>query len=399
MPTLIGTNFSYKAEDFLDERIKLAKTEEDLKNWDIPVPEAFEICLGDSWYFYDSSVNLEKTGHWVPKVVDKTEDSIHPSQIPSANLVGELSDKVDTVSSDILSLNNSMYPCAITNIIAGSYFTTKQEVSNLETTVYAQLGSAISVGKYVEELDIDGNGVLDNLDRLTWTQFFSQAGSSVPAIGTNLTSTFLLDLGAYILPKITWKVVKPMITWELSGSSVSWKVVSGTLNNPAEVIESNIDGPTKGYVNDTTWISKELLHSTTRTTYTYQISSRTNSGTITGNAYYKFTPKTYYGSGSLDLWNLSTIKASDINGFNGKFVDGGTFPESSFNCSGGKYPYILIPSIFYNSSYKTYVSKNLNSDFVQKTVNLTNTFGTTSSYVMFRTSYIQTGSNIGIEIK
>ena len=50
MSAHIGTNFSLKAKEFLDKRQGEALTEKDLKTWDIPVPEGFEVCIGTSWF-------------------------------------------------------------------------------------------------------------------------------------------------------------------------------------------------------------------------------------------------------------------------------------------------------------------------------------------------------------
>ena len=59
----IGTNFSYKAENFLDYRQGHANSKEDLKNWDVPVPIGFEVCVNNEWYYYDPEVDNNDTGH------------------------------------------------------------------------------------------------------------------------------------------------------------------------------------------------------------------------------------------------------------------------------------------------------------------------------------------------
>lgn len=62
----IGASFSYKGKYFLDERIGLPKTTNDLKNWSIPIPEGFEVYLSENneWYEFRSSYNDEVTGHF-----------------------------------------------------------------------------------------------------------------------------------------------------------------------------------------------------------------------------------------------------------------------------------------------------------------------------------------------
>ncbi len=60
---IIG-GFSLNNKSYVDERQGLAETLADLKNWEMLVPEGFEVfCLGD-WYTYDSSHNSAETGHF-----------------------------------------------------------------------------------------------------------------------------------------------------------------------------------------------------------------------------------------------------------------------------------------------------------------------------------------------
>lgn len=66
----IGTNFLYKGEQFLDNRLSIPKTIADLRNWIIPVPEGFEVFVEGDWYIYNSTyIDPEEditknTGHW-----------------------------------------------------------------------------------------------------------------------------------------------------------------------------------------------------------------------------------------------------------------------------------------------------------------------------------------------
>ena len=79
MANQLGTNFDYRGKEFLDDRQNLPKNKEDLKNWNIPVPESFEVCLDGIWYYYDPDLEpSEETGHWFTRFVDIIEDSNIP---------------------------------------------------------------------------------------------------------------------------------------------------------------------------------------------------------------------------------------------------------------------------------------------------------------------------------
>jgi hypothetical protein len=96
---------------------------------------------------------------------------------------------------------------------------------------------------------------------------------------------------------------------------------------------------------------------------------------------------------------------TDLADFDSTFVENGKMSAKTFDCSGGKYPYILIPKIYYSPSNKTYVNDNLMSDFKVVGVNpgeivqVKNNRGVNIPYVLLRTTYIQTGSAIKIDIR
>src|SRR5574344_1416823 len=104
MSTHIGTNFSYDAENFLDERQGTAKAKDDLKNWDTPVPESFEVCLDKIWYYYDPNITLDDTGHWIPRISTQLGQLNNDTRPISANIVKSISDNLNTVSTKLSNL-------------------------------------------------------------------------------------------------------------------------------------------------------------------------------------------------------------------------------------------------------------------------------------------------------
>jgi hypothetical protein len=204
-----------------------------------------------------------------------------------------------------------------------------------------------------------------------------------------------------MLPMITWRVTKPKVAWSLNGSSVVWNMVAGSDSNSLDVLSSSVTGYSGGALTSlTSWVSSTVITSVSRLTCTYNITSNLDqSVSVNGTAYFKFGYKIYTGASDISLSNLSTVTMSNIVGFSSKFTESGTMSATNFDCTGGKYPYILIPSDFYNASYKTYISNNLNSDFIIKDVTLRNQQGALINYKLYRTTYIQTGNPISIEIK
>ena len=389
MASNIGTSISYQAQDFLDERQGMAKTKEDLLNWSIPVPEGFRVCMKGEWYYYNPLVTLPDTGHWVPTISRGLSDVVDENnQVISATMAQELQDTIDKVSGSIDSINNTWSPTTITDMIVSSRYSSANDATNSVNTVLTSVTSLISSKKYEEMYDINKDGIIDSKDVEKWMAHFILAGNG--AFFTGLTSSYTLDLGKYTIPKVTWKVQKPILGVSVNGNSVSWYVKEYENVERASVsITENEFGT--GYLGDNVWSGFEAIGSKEPKTYTFTLST----DKMSKDAQINFRYRTYYCSGSLDIWSLPSI--SDFTGWGSEFTSGGTMGEKFFNCSGGKYPYILIPSLYYSSSHKTYVNKNLNSDFLTR--NVTVSLNDLSlDYTMLRTNYIQTGSNIGISV-
>lgn len=397
MATYIGTNFALEGKEFLDQRQGLAGTKEDLKNWSVVVPEGFELCLGGSWYYYDSTVNLPETGHWVPRVSDVIEEG--DERAVTSDAVYGVTKDVGSLREDLTSLDNTMYPTAITSLKVGTMYTSEAALENHRETVIETINALINAGKYQKDLDINQDGNLDSLDLNTWNTLFNTLKNSLPFTSSATTGTYWQEVGSYMLPRITWKVTKPIATWKISGSSIVWSLKPGSDSVSVPVESGKMEGETDGVfdVDYQGWTSMELLSSSTPRTFRYTVTCTTPTGNeALESGTFGFGLKRYWGVGDLSIWNSTSLRGSS---FSGAFTTGGTFPETSFNCSGGKYPYLLVPSTYYRSSYNTYVSKNLNSDFLVKDVQVTNAVGVTIPYKMYRTNYIQTGNPINIEIK
>ena len=58
MSVNIGSNFLYQGKKFLDDRINIARLE-DLKDFKIPIPDGFEVCVDGNWYTYKSTNTID----------------------------------------------------------------------------------------------------------------------------------------------------------------------------------------------------------------------------------------------------------------------------------------------------------------------------------------------------
>ncbi len=91
----IGTNFSYRGQNFLDQRQGLAKTTADLLSWSEIVPEGFEVYCSENskWYTYRSDFSSIETGHFKLRIDSELEDSDIQKEVDS---IGKTLDQIDS---------------------------------------------------------------------------------------------------------------------------------------------------------------------------------------------------------------------------------------------------------------------------------------------------------------
>lgn len=91
----IGTNFSYRGQNFLGRRKGLAKTIADLLSRSDIVPEGFEVyCSKNSkWYTYRSDFSSIETGHFKLRIDCELEDSGIQKEVYS---IGKTLDQINS---------------------------------------------------------------------------------------------------------------------------------------------------------------------------------------------------------------------------------------------------------------------------------------------------------------
>lgn len=169
--------------------------------------------------------------------------------------------------------------------------------------------------------------------------------------------------------------VTPHIEWVLK----NYETVIG-IQEVTDVLINNIS---IGKVSS--WTSNESINEDR----SYQLTVIYNDITLEQTIYYTFERYTwikYFGtySGST-LVNITDLTPSDPVSCG--WGTGNMEFEGTLDCSGGKYPYYVLPtSIFNSSTFKMYVGGFRTTDYVKDTLEIGDT-----TYTTIRTGYIQSG--------
>lgn len=104
-------------------------------------------------------------------------------------------------------------------------------------------------------------------------------------------------------------------------------------------------------------------------------------------AQFRFYHRKYWGvSGKTSLTN------PDILNLSSAWATTWTMGATTFDCTGGKYPYYILPTEFYNeATFKCWIGGLRNTDLVVSNMNVTNAFGLIHSYKIIRLGTLQTG--------
>lgn len=311
----LGTNYKYASTDFLDSRQGEAKTKEDLKNWTLPVPPGFKVCLDSVWYYYDPNVNMADTGHWVTCIENNFNEvsSLNPvlpeNRTISLDVARKLASEILGKGKLIDELMNTVFPLTIEG-----------------------LRSSKSVFQPGESEEIT----------LTWEN--KRKG--------NIVIPDKVEINGNVIPEIT----------------TSWKTkIDARLNEDYTFTIK-------------TWLSGISAQARITIVSRYKNYYGTSANIISGTIQ------------SSNLVGLGINKESTNN-------KSGVFSRVNFNCSPGKYPYILIPEVYYQNSLNVVIGGLVNSDISKDQITIVNPFGQKIKYIAYRTNQIQTGEAIPIEIK
>lgn len=120
--------------------------------------------------------------------------------------------------------------------------------------------------------------------------------------------------------------------------------------------------------------------------YNIKVSATLNTQSITKSVIYYFKYKKYYGTSS-----NATLTNAQILALGGStWADSRSMGATNFDCTGGKYPYYVIPADIY-TGLEVWVGGLKNSDITVTDITLTNASGSSKTYKVVRLTNIQTG--------
>lgn len=347
MSIKLGTNFDLKSKQFLDSRQEV-QGKSDLKNWTTPVPPGFEVCLDEVWYYYDPTINLDETGHWIPRLVSSEE--LESGEIVEASNRAISADAVDAINERL-----------------------NGKLEEIETN-YSNADQMLE--EKIQEINARLNADTDEA-----------AGYKISNIywGTVANNTSF-EVGYSVDTKIPEYNNNPAISYKITGTNYSSGPYYLDLENET-LTKSSADNETKNISHDFEQpISKvhKTLTATAKLTWTYQRFW----GTVTEDE------KSILLNGGTEGYNLAKAKHFELS-------TSKSISEITFNCSGGKYPFFIVYTGNYPSwnPSKVTVGGFANSNYAISKINLVNTFDVEIPYFIFMLNQIQTANNIKITIE
>lgn len=179
-------------------------------------------------------------------------------------------------------------------------------------------------------------------------------------------------------------------TWEVGSSTTSGiaisvirKGVNVTADSTIKVTASSGSGSLSS--NKSMWTPSASITSNT----SVAVKATYGSQTATKTASYAFKYKKYWGtSASATLTNANILALTGST-----WADSIAMNATNFDCTGGKYPYYVIPAALYNSTgnVEWWVGGLKNTDLVVSDITLTNASGASAAYKVIRLANKQTG--------
>lgn len=247
-------------------------------------------------------------------------------------------------------------------------------------------------GKFRKRLDISqefGNAEDLSISQVTITNKFDEVDESIknltkvlfPLEFKSITSNQTVEVGSTIRPKISWSI------------HIKGKEDEGELQPNNALVNSSLEGVSPDFKS---WESPKFEKMDEPGKKTYLVEVEYDKQIISKEVQYNFYYKKYYGVSS-----EADLKPADVLKLTNAWASSYKLSETKFNCSGGKYPYYIIPKVIYNqnTSLSLWIGGFKNTDLIIKEMELPIATGLVVPYVVIRLNNIQTGSDIYIEVK
>lgn len=173
------------------------------------------------------------------------------------------------------------------------------------------------------------------------------------------------------------QTVTPILSWSLERKNEEVLPESATVN-----------GSTNGVSADFKTYSGTAISGDT----SYHVSVTYGSQSVERTASYSFRYKKYWGASEKPV-----LDSADVLAMSSSFATSKAMGKTVFNCTGGKYPYYILPAEM-ASGVEVWVNGFRNSDLDISELEVTNSFNMTKMYKVIRLNNIQTGV-LNVEFK
>lgn len=174
------------------------------------------------------------------------------------------------------------------------------------------------------------------------------------------------------------RIITPSISWSLEKKGQEVNPTAATVNGSTDGVSSDLKSFTSP-----SFVQENISYNVVCKYETQQVSRAAN---------YTFQLKKYWGvSPNITLTN------EEILALNSTWASR-TMGKTTFDCTGGRYIYYIIPSSIYGNGVEFWVGGLYNSDVVVSTMDVTNSFNVTENYTIMRLRPKQMGV-LSIEIK
>lgn len=164
MSISIGSNFLYQGKKFLDDRVEIVKKTEDLKNWDIPIPDGFEVFVEGSWYMFSSNNPDDPVTGKFKKRFGLSQEFGGSSELTVSQYA--LTNKINDLESNITRLTNKLYPLEFKSITGGGTFEVGSSITPQISWTIGIQGNNETCSPNLATVNSSSNGVSD--DKLSW---------------------------------------------------------------------------------------------------------------------------------------------------------------------------------------------------------------------------------------